>query len=71
MTPLLALTIRSAEPAIGVMLAMREHLFLLGLSRLIYGLPHQTEESFSRTPDLRLSFAAGGGATFENRQLLP
>lgn len=27
------------------MLAIREHLFLLGLSRLIYGLPHQTEVS--------------------------
>ena len=31
------------------MVAIREHLFLLGLSHLICGLPHQAEESFSRT----------------------
>lgn len=45
MTPLLALTIRLADPAIGAMVDIREHLFLLGLSRLIYGLPHQAELS--------------------------
>ena len=39
------LTILLPEPIISAMLALREHLFLLGLSRLIYGLLHQTEEN--------------------------
>ncbi len=40
------------------MLAVREHLFLLGLSRLIYGLPHQTEESCSGTLDTVIAMQA-------------
>ena len=47
-----------ADPAIGAMLAAREHLFLLGLSRLIYGLPHQVKESVSRTPDTAIAMQA-------------
>jgi coproporphyrinogen III oxidase-like Fe-S oxidoreductase len=47
-----------ADPAIGAMLAVREQLFLLELSHLIYGLPQQTEESCSLTLDTVIAMQA-------------